>query len=497
MALRHLCLSALIAATLSSTSWGALKHLYTFNDGNANDSIGGAHGTLEAGALVVAGQLTLSGSGQFANLPAATIGINAYSAVTLELWLNAAPASNNQFTMAAAFGRHGDVGAGEDANLGYDYIMVQPTRGSGQLYSRAAITDGTYSEETGVDGSIIAGAGQRHMAITIDSSAGPDNTTLSYYLNGALLGSATGNDDLSDVGNAVAYLGRSVYMNDPYFTGSINEFRIHDNILTPAQISASSAAGPAGLAGPTLTINRDTGAVTLSNQQPAIQVFSYDISSASGSLNTANWTPVAGNTDVNGNGSFDSNDAWTTVSLTNNLISEEEPFGDGGAEDGGTLGSVTLSSSGGWVRSFREDIAITTKALVNGVPTTLIPDIQYVGNGGQPFKRSDLNFDNVINGNDWIAFRSKNLLAIDPTLSDAQSYAFGDLNGDGANNFLDFRLFQADYDASHGVGALAAFIAAVPEPSSVALLSTAIGSLMLTARRRRLAPAATQAFARR
>lgn len=482
MAIRTFCLSLAAVATLSNSTSAALKHLYTFNDGTVTDSVGGANGTLEAGAVIVAGQLTLSGSGQFANLPAAAIGINAYTKTTLELWVNAAPASNNQFTMAAAFGRHGDAGAGEDANLGYDYIMVQPTRGAGELFSRVAITDGTYSEETGVNGTILAGAGQKHLAVTIDSSAGVDNTTLSYYINGALIGTANGTDDLADVGTAVAYLGKSVYANDPYFTGSINEFRIHNEILTPTQIAASSTAGPAGLAGPTLTINRDTGAVTLSNQQAAIQVFSYSITSASGGLNPANWTTVAGHFDSAGNGSFDSNDTWSTTALTKTAITEEEPFGDGGAEDGGTLGTVTFSANGGWIKSFREDVAITTQALVNGVPTTLIPDIKYVGNGGLPFKRSDLNFDNAINGNDWIVFRNNNLVALDPNLSDAQTAALGDLNGDGVSNFLDFRLFQADFDAANGVGALNALVSAVPEPSSIALSLSAVSGLLFSGR---------------
>jgi hypothetical protein len=484
MAIRTLCSGLALAALLASPASAALKHLYTFNDGTVTDSISGANGTLEGGAQIVAGQLALGGTGQYANLPAAAIGINAYSQVTLEAWLNAGAGSNNQFTMGAAFGRHGDAGAGEDANLGYDYIMMQPTRGAGQLFSRMAITNGTYSEESGVDGPVLASTGQKHLAVTI-ASAGPDNTTLSYYVDGALIGSVTGDDDLSEVGNAVAYLGRSVYMNDPYFIGTINEFRIHDNVLTPAQISASFSTGPAGLAGPTLTINRDTGAVTLSNQQAAIQIFSYSITSASGALNPAptSWTPVAGNFDVNGNGSFDSNDSWTTLQITKTGIEEEEPFGDGGAEDGGTLGSVTFSSGGGWIRSFREDIAITTEALVNGVPTILIPDIKYVGNGGQPFKRSDLNFDNLINGADWILFRTNNLKTLDPNLSDAETAALGDLNGDGLNNFQDFRLFQADYNAANGAGAFEALAAAVPEPASGLIALAAIGALRLGRRR--------------
>jgi hypothetical protein len=61
-------------------------------------------------------------------------------------------------------------------------------------------------------------------------------------------------------------------------------------------------------------------------------------------------------------------------------------------------------------------------------------------------------------------FRSFNLTNL-AGLSDAEQYGRGDLNGDGVNNFNDFRVFEADYDAVHGGGALTASVG-VPEPSS-------------------------------
>lgn len=57
-------------------------------------------------------------------------------------------------------------------------------------------------------------------------------------------------------------------------------------------------------------------------------------------------------------------------------------------------------------------------------------------------------------------------------LTSLEAYQRGDLNGDFANNFLDFRLFQAGYDEWNGAGAFAAALA-VPEP--------ALGHLVLLA----------------
>jgi hypothetical protein len=52
------------------------------------------------------------------------------------------------------------------------------------------------------------------------------------------------------------------------------------------------------------------------------------------------------------------------------------------------------------------------------------------------------------------------------------------LDGDGDNDFIDFRIFQSDFDAANGAGALARLIA-VPEPQG--LLTAALGGLMALA----------------
>jgi hypothetical protein len=472
MVLRNLFLGIAATALLANTSWGAVRHLYTFNDGTANDSVGTAHGTLVDGATAATGQLILGGGTQHASLPGPTIAINTYTELTVETWLTASVA-NTGFTMSSVFGRTFE---GTENNWeGFQYLMIQPSRNDGN--ARVAIAAGsccTAPTESGINrpGNLNDGM-QHHIGVTVNA------TDLAFYLDGALVGTTPlGANTLNTLSNNLAYLGRSVYQFDPNFIGTINEFRIHDNAFTAAQMSASVAAGPAGLAGPTLEINRDTGAMKLTNQGTPLQIFSYSVDSPSGALNPANWTTVTGHFDAppSGNGSFDANDAWTVVNSTNVQISEEEPL-DGGADDGGSLGNVTFSAGGAWIKSFREDVTITTQALIGGVPTTFTPAVKYVGNGGQAFKRSDLNFDNAINAADWILFRTNSKTTIAGTLSDAQSYALGDLDGNQTNDFYDFRLFQQDFDAANGAGAFAATIGAVPEPSTAILTLMAAAGL--------------------
>src|SRR5690606_22024123 len=141
-----------------------LNHRYSF-DTDVSDSIGGANGTLEGGATVSGGALSLGGSGAHASLPGGSIQINTYDALTLELWLTSAP-ENTSFTMAAALGRSYNASAGEPDWAGYQYIMVQPTRDDDFL--RVAITRNRFEEESGVNRSPEVNDGLEHyLAVTV------------------------------------------------------------------------------------------------------------------------------------------------------------------------------------------------------------------------------------------------------------------------------------------------------------------------------------------
>lgn len=69
-------------------------------------------------------------------------------------------------------------------------------------------------------------------------------------------------------------------------------------------------------------------------------------------------------------------------------------------------------------------------------------------------------------------------------LTPDEAYRKGDLNGDFANNYIDFRLFKEAYDLVHGAGALARAMQ-VPEPGAWALMLLA-GSVACKVRRRRV-----------
>ena len=216
----------------------------------------------------------------------------------------------------------------------------------------------------------------------------------------------------------------------------------------------------------TLTVNRETGALTLTNETGAVtDVRSYSISSSVGAINAGGFQTIAGNFDAppGGDGSIDPVDAWQVTSLAGDrAFFREASLGDGGSFGVGQ--QLALSGAGGWIPSTVEDLKLSVTL---GDGSVVAGTVAYVGNDGLPFGRSDLNFDGELTLVDWSVFVSHNLTNL-AGLSAAQQYGRGDLNGDGLNNFTDFRVFQADYDAVHGVGALAASLG-VPEPSGVCL----------------------------
>jgi hypothetical protein len=230
----------------------------------------------------------------------------------------------------------------------------------------------------------------------------------------------------------------------------------------------------------TLTVDRDTGALTLTNDTGVVTgIRSYSISSSVGAMNATGFQTIAGNFDAppGGNGSIDPNDDWQVTSTAGDRgFFREASLGDGGAL--GIGGGLALSAGGGWIRSPAEDLALSI-TLADG--SIVAGTVEYVGNDGLAFARSDLNFDGEITLADWSVFRGFNLTSL-AGLSDAEQYGRGDLNGDGVNNFNDFRVFEADYDAVHGGGALAASVG-VPEPSGVCL---ALMALAIAAAGRRL-----------
>ena len=216
----------------------------------------------------------------------------------------------------------------------------------------------------------------------------------------------------------------------------------------------------------TLTVDRDTGAMTLLNHSgAAVGIDAYSLSSSVGAINAATFTPITGNFDAppGGDGSIDPNDDWQITSQTLSLFSEDS-LGDGGSLGVGQ--QLALSSAGGWIPSPIEDLSLSLTLADGSIVTGTV---EFVGNDGAAFGRSDLTFDGILDVNDWLTFTAHHLEVL-AGLSDAQQYGRGDLDADGDNDFADFRIFKADFDAENGAGALAQLLGGVPEPSGTSLV---------------------------
>lgn len=213
----------------------------------------------------------------------------------------------------------------------------------------------------------------------------------------------------------------------------------------------------------TLEIDRTNGVMTLRNTSgSAINgIESYSIDSASGGINPANWTPIAGGTNTSSNGEL-----MQTFAAPINLANSQ---------------SIPLSNaSGAWLKSPQEDLTMVLN-LTGGATRTV--NVSFINNGGTRFLEGDFNFDNAITVADYqylVGFAESDLSGLSPT----EAYRLGDLNGDNANNIRDFAAFKDLYNAANsGAGAFEAMLAAIPEPNAAMLAGFALLSSVAVRRR--------------
>lgn len=85
----------------------------------------------------------------------------------------------------------------------------------------------------------------------------------------------------------------------------------------------------------------------------------------------------------------------------------------------------------------------------------------------------DLNLDGQVDRDDWPIFRA-GIREDLSGLSVADAYLMGDLNGDGVNNWVDFRIFKEAFIASSGTSAFPDLGLQVPETSTLSMQLTAL-----------------------
>jgi hypothetical protein len=457
----------------ASTASAVLVNRYTFNDGTANDSGPAlAHGTVQdvlGISQFVGGQLDLRANngvtsanadtaGAYVNLPngIATTALQAgqANAASFEMWVTVE--ENRFWARLFDFGTsEGGEGVSSAAG-GADYLMLTPLGFTGVLGFEAhpAVPAGI-----GVLAPAALATGiEHHIVVTYDqnnTTAGPGGTA-NVYLNNTL--AATGAistsmlpGQLFDENND--WLGRAQWGGDALIDGLYNEFRIYDHTLTAGEVAANFAAGPVEAPLPKLVVNRDTGVVSIQNQSTtAFQVTGYSISSAAGALNIA---PL-----------------WDSIAPANGWTIQTQAATEIG-ETGGT--AVALAPGGSfsigdaWIDTPIQDLEFSYTITGGGAG---LGEVEYVGNGGVPFGRSDFDADGSVDVDDWVDFldgNGDNLTG----LSEVAQYLKGDLNGDNANNHADFLLFRQDFIADNSLAAFNALTGAVPEPSALALAAMA------------------------
>jgi len=279
--------------TKSITVTGApvLAHRWSFNDGT--DSVGGANATLVGSASYSGGKLLIPGGS--ARVNAATANINATLAanrsITIEGWF-----TMNSLQNWAKIWMFGTPNGGTQPGL--SYIDFTPRRGDGSNVPSISI-DSVSATEVNTSGGAnpaIMSQGVEYYAAAVYNAV---NNTMSLYINGSLVDSASMNGaDITQLQATEAWFGAPVYWPDPNLNGAINEMRIWDGPLTGAQVSTNYNLGPNALPRPTIAVVTSGTDMTLS--WPAtFPTFTLQSSPVIGE--GAVWTPVSPAPVISGN----------------------------------------------------------------------------------------------------------------------------------------------------------------------------------------------------
>lgn len=204
-----------------------LTHSWTFDDGTANDYVGGANGTLMGGAEIDFGALVTTLGDSWMEMPANIISLNTYSEITIESWFVPYSEANTGYHMLVFFGNTIN-------QVGVDYYFFTPARGDD--ISRAAISCGVetnpWTGESGANGPELDDGVLHHMVSTLSDQE------ITLYVDGQLTGSAPidTNNSISKISATYAYLAKSGYDGDPVWLGEILEFNIYNRVLSAEEV---------------------------------------------------------------------------------------------------------------------------------------------------------------------------------------------------------------------------------------------------------------------
>lgn len=263
-----------------------------------------------------------------------------------------------------------------------------------------------------------------------------------------------------------------------FFDGFLNKIKVDGyTAVLDANVSVVSDGNEGVIVTPLAAtifadVNRATGEVVLTNESSSIDFTSISISSPVGALQTGSYSAIAN----------DGTDTWTISELLGtSIIEAEDPV-----NNGVTFGSdINLGNI--WGNNPTEDLTISLDLVGGGTQGVVIRfsgteaiegDIS--GAGGIP--------DGVIDALDWAAFRNNLFSDFDPTTTEFDAYFLGDFDNDLDNDEFDFLIFEQLYNQANGSGSFQSLLAsAVPEPSSLILMSAFLAGAVSLRRSRHVA----------
>jgi hypothetical protein len=358
-----------------------LAHRYSFNDPPGGvtiaDTAGGAawQGQLTGNALLDGSRLVLDGqNASYAVLPPDIL--KGFFAVTFEAWASFGP--NNWWCRLYDFGDQTEAGAGNSS------IFFTPHGGPNGV--EMTLFAPGQNDHLGLPG-FLDGQTNLHLTCVYHPYAGWQK----LYYNGRLVGqNHSASLLLSAVNNTNSFIGHSLFNVDAGLNATIEEFRIYNGALEPAQIALNDAAGPdqvltdAGALGsvrlvvnPAMVVDQTQQAQLLAQfaKLPNVNLFLYDapaVASSATNVLTATpqgWLKAVGAGQATLTAVFQGTTYTQTVTVSPTFIAlrHRYSFGDvagsatavdsvGGAHgqvsEGGTFdgtGTLTLDGLGGFV----------------------------------------------------------------------------------------------------------------------------------------------------
>jgi len=214
----------------------------TFKDGRAVLGNDGSQNSDSAGLFPDPANPDKRPPGAYIDLPDGIISALGTQA-TFEMWFTWKGATSVGWQRIFDFGSSNGGENTSDGGWKSRYIFLTPLSGDQTLrfgYNKPGPV------ERRIEGARLANGSQQHVVVTWDDAT----TTAKLYVGGALVDEDNAvHFALADIADDNNWLGRCQWA-DPMLTGSYNEFRIYDCVLTQAQIRDNLLKGPDALVQP-------------------------------------------------------------------------------------------------------------------------------------------------------------------------------------------------------------------------------------------------------